>query len=401
MYQFVGETAPEDDDFSLVGDDSTAPFQFNITVPRKVGETLSLRALAKDVDGFESLPSAILDLEILEDQPPLASIIRPANDESVIIDGQDIEVVVEAIDDFGDDGIDRVVFYVNDVPVTTVRSSLSQQLGTADQDNLYAALLTPPEGVDGVVIHAIVFDNFGHSTRTTPVRVGLVEDTVKPDIDVLQPANLDIITGGEPLRVVVAVSDIGSDSERHVFADWVKEYQDVDGHWVALANTTQELLRNDTRDDGDLTPVSDPSNFFYVYLADFADGNILSRTQQRNERVRLTTRVVTDNHSVESVTHYEVGLPLSERRFLLPDAETLPSLTQQSLEAMSQSIYYTAVDQFVGENRTGAIVGAWSTIDPMRLERDLGNLLLVDYQEGVRGARTGLYLAVTHKGERQ
>ena len=80
------------------------------------------------------------------------------------------------------------------------------------------------------------------------------------------------------------------------------------------------------------------------------------------------------------MTHYEVGLPLSERRFLLPDAETLPSLTQQSLEAMSQSIYYTAVDQFVGENRTGAIVGAWSTIDPMRLERDLGNLLLVDYQ---------------------
>ena len=153
--------------FEEVGNDQAAPFQTHIQIPvGHVGEVLSFQAEATDIDGYVSPLSAVLNLTILADQPPTAEIVSPDNDESVIIEGQDIEVFVEAIDDLGIDGIDRVLFYLNDSPVDTVYNSYSETSGSFAQEHIYRALISPPEGASGFVIQAEVFDIMGHSTRT-------------------------------------------------------------------------------------------------------------------------------------------------------------------------------------------------------------------------------------------
>jgi len=128
LYRALGSTV-QDSDYKLVSQDEAAPFQFHVTVPvGHVGEVLSFRADAKDVDGYSSALSSARNLTILADEPPNATIVKPDNDESVIIEGQSIEVLVEAIDDLGIDGIDRVVFYVNDIPIQTAYNSSQSKI---------------------------------------------------------------------------------------------------------------------------------------------------------------------------------------------------------------------------------------------------------------------------------
>ncbi|HEY9199158.1 MAG TPA: Ig-like domain-containing protein, partial [Gammaproteobacteria bacterium] len=380
--------------YTQVGEDTAAPYQTHLTVPHgHVGETLSFRARATDIDGYQSGLSGILDLTIVADQPPSAQIVQPANDQSAVIDGQDVEVFVEALDDLGPDGIDRVVFYVNDRPVETAYNSYSDTTGSFAQEHIYRALISPPAGVDGFVIHAVVYDVVGHATRTQTVRIGQVEDTVAPIIELLSPADGDVLTSGEIVRAAVAVSDIGDDIRRQVRMQWLREAQNNDGTWTTLASAARTLHRDDTRESGDLTPVSDPDLHYYVYWDDFVDPAVLVREQGRNERVRIVTTVTTPNHEVSSESVYEVGLPVSERRYLSPLSPDpgghIPVATRQ----LAKSVYYTAVAQFQGEDRTNALLGAWSNVDPMRIEQDLGNL-----REDERGGdrivpRTGLFIA--------
>ena len=376
FYQAVGEI----DDatvYEVVGQDNAAPFQYHLTVPLgRVGQSISFRAVAKDVDGYSSDLSPARTLTILEDQPPTAAIIKPDNDESVIIDGQDIEVWVEALDDLGAEGIDRVVFYVNDVPVQTQYNSYSEVSGSAAQEHIYRAVIHPPQGAQGFVIHAVAFDVMGHSARTQTVRVGRIEDTVAPKLSVLYPMDGEILTTNESIRAVVSVEDIGSEQDRSVGMHFFREAQsETDGTWTVLAEEEVVLSRN----DAGISPSSDPDNHYYVYWADFVNGNVLTRTDGRNERLRIVTRVKTPNHTVEKVTHHEIGLPIDEQRFLLPCA---------NCEAAAQTVNYTAIDQYRGADRTGAMMAAWSTYSPMLLEPGLGNpYLLPGY------SRTGLFIA--------
>ncbi|MGD8913820.1 MAG: Ig-like domain-containing protein, partial [Candidatus Thiodiazotropha sp.] len=383
--------------FQEISNDQTAPFQTHIDVPLgHAGETLSFRAEATDIDGYVSPLSSVLNLTILEDQPPTAEIVKPDNDESVTIEGQEVEIFVEAIDDLGVDGIDRVVFYVNDEPLETVYNSYSQITGSYAQEHLYRALIAPPQGASGLVIQAEVFDVVGNSTRTQVVRIGKIEDTVAPDVDVLEPFDGEILTANETLRAVVAVSDIGVESERFVTMDWIREYQQADGTWSTIHSATRLLTSDATRGAGDTTPVSDPDNHYYIYWDDFLDSNLLIREQGRNERVRVVTRVTTPNHIVESETIHEVGLPIAERRFLLPYAPASDGTVSNGLKNTARSVYYTSVAQYQGENRTGALLGAWSNVDPMRLELGLGNLLQTEIapaNELHTAPRTGLFIA--------
>ena len=52
------------------------------------------------------------------------------------------------------------------------------------------------------------------------VRIGKIEDTVAPDLDLLEPFEGEILTANEAIRVVVAVSDIGVESDRKVMMEW-------------------------------------------------------------------------------------------------------------------------------------------------------------------------------------
>ncbi|MGH8373185.1 MAG: Ig-like domain-containing protein, partial [Gammaproteobacteria bacterium] len=394
---FQATDPKSDDDYKSVGVDNAAPFQFHLTVPPgSAGSVLSFKAQATDVDGYVSTLSEPLNLTVVPDQPPTAKIVKPDNDQSVIIDGQDLEVWVQADDDLGPDGIDRVVFSVNGTPVTTVYDSLSKQTGSANQEDIYKAVITPPQGASGFVVQATAYDVAGHATQTQEVRIGTVADTVAPKISVLGPLQGDVLTAGATVHAVVEVDDIGADSNRQVYLHWIREYQDGTGAWQTLATSDQQLLRDDTRAPGDTTPVSDPDNNRYIYWGDFADGNILTRGAGQNERVRVVAEVKTPNHDVTNVTTHEVGLPVSERRFLLPTkpAGSTPSSGER---AAAQSVYYTAVSQFQSDTQTGALLGAWSNVDPMRLEQGLGNALENDTTAGPGATypqpRTGLFIA--------
>jgi len=384
LFRAVGGES-EDAEYEKVGRDEAAPFQFHITVPQgRVGETLRFKAEAVDVDGYTSPLSAARGLTILADQPPVATITQPDNDESVIIDGQDIEVFVEAVDDLGISGIDRVVFYVNEVPVQTAYNSWSEVTGSAAQEHVYRALISPPEGARGFVIYAVAYDVLGQTGRTQTVRVGRIEDTVAPKLSVLAPADGDILTAGRAIRPVVAVADIGVAADRRVYMQFIREYQEAGGGaWITLFENEIELFRDDARSAGDATPVSDPDNHYYVYWADFVDGDILRRTAERNERVRTISRIVTPNHTVSRETVHEIGLPVSQRRYLLPAPGAFDK---------AKSVYYTAVDQFRGPDRTGALVAAWATQDPLRLEPAIGNLTLPEFEPEYL-PRTGLFIA--------
>ncbi|MCG8622710.1 MAG: hypothetical protein MJE68_12040, partial [Proteobacteria bacterium] len=222
-----------------------------------------------------------------------------------------------------------------------------------------------------------------------------MEDTVKPKLGMIQPFNGAIVTENRPLRVVAEVSDIGVESERLVNAEIIREYQDESGDWVVenpLHRTTIPLIRNDLRNPGDLTPVSDPDNHYYIYWADFVDGNVLTRSNNLNERLRIETTVSTQNHTVNTVTLHEVGLDISEKRFLYP-ADPVAN-NHLSLQQLADDVYYSAVDQFSSANQTGAMMAAWTRLDPMRQEQGLGNLGLQETKRDGTSltAWTGLFI---------
>ncbi|HEX6549757.1 MAG TPA: Ig-like domain-containing protein, partial [Gammaproteobacteria bacterium] len=396
--RLVQATNPKSvDDYKSVGTDNAAPFQFHLTVPQgSAGSVLSFEAQATDVDGYVSKISAPLDLTVVPDQPPTAKIVKPDNDQSVIIQGQDLDVWVQADDDLGPSGIDRVVFSVNGTPVSTVYDSYSKQTGSAAQEDIYRAVITPPEGSSGFVVQATAYDVAGHATRTQEVHIGTVADTVAPKVSELDPLQGDILTAGATVHAVVSINDIGADANRQVYLHWIREYQDDAGAWHTIATADQQLLRDDTRNPGDTTPVSDPDNNYYIYWGDFADGHILMRGTQQNERVRVVAEVKTPNHDVTSETTHEVGLPVSEKRFLLPakPGAASPSAGERTV---AQSVYYTAVSQFQSDTQTGALLGAWSNVDPMRLEQGLGVALENDTSNGAAAdhpqPRTGLFIA--------
>jgi len=397
LYQALGPAANVGE-YTLLREDPTSPFQFQLTVPvNNVGNTLSFQAQALDVDGYQSDRTFTLNLTILADQPPTAEIIKPDNDTSAIIDGQDIEIFVKAIDDLGRGGIEKVVFYVNDIPVFTAFNNYTDVAGGFAQENIYRALIPSPEGADGFVLQAEAFDVLGNSTRTQVVRIGKVEDTVKPELGSISPFDGEIITENRVVRLVAEVSDIGVESERIVSAQIIRESQDTAGNWVVLASENSDeiqLIRDDLRLSGDNTPVSDPDNFYYIYWADFVNGNVLTRSNALNERIRIVTTVTTENHTVTTETTHEVGRDISEKRFLYPADPDTYSDGVEALQAIADNVYYSAVDQFNDVDQTGAMIAAWTRLDPMRQEQALGNAGLEDIIKASDSGQTwtGLFI---------
>ncbi|MCW8997311.1 MAG: Ig-like domain-containing protein, partial [Kangiellaceae bacterium] len=393
LYRAINPSS--DEDYELIGEDAAVPFEFHTESGHRVGETLSFKAIAIDQDGYESDLSTALDLEIVKDLPPEAKIVKPNSDESVIIDGQQLEIFVEAKDDLGPEGIDRVVFYVNNTPVQTAFESYTEVAGVYAQETIYRAVVLPPEGVDGFVLQATVFDVLGQSTQTQVVRVGRIDDTVKPVLSVLNPLEQSILTTGETITPAVSIEDIGSESDRQVIQVWTREYQDALGNWITLSQREIELFRDDVNSGARGLPQSDPDNHYYIYWADFSDGNILRRGDGINERVKVVTSVNTPNHTAEQITIHEVGLPLAESRFLLPkDLEGEEPLVQERILETTKEIFYTAVEQYQSETKDGALVAAWSTVAPSKAElktssfasyADLGDIDQVPW--------TGVFLA--------
>ena len=304
---------------------------------------------------------SLLTLDINEDKAPTVSITKPSNDNAVIIDGQNIEVLAEAIDDLGPEGIDRVVFYVNGQPALVTTQSLTETTGSYAQQHTYRASIPAPEGVDGFVVKAVAYDVLGQPGESSEVLIGRIQDTVRPRIEVLSRPDGGVLTTAEPFRFIAGIEDVGPVDS--VYAELIREYQDPAGKWVPLAQSSLPLYRDDQRAEGDTTPISEPDNHYYVYWADFADGGILKREGMRNERVRAITTIETPAHTVKATTTYEVGEAFSRRQFIAP---------QDGDHSAGRGIHYGAVDQYRSDKRTGGMVAAWSTINPMFVEQGLG-----------------------------
>ena len=299
-----------------------------------------------------------------------------------MIDGEDVEVFVEAFDDLGPEGIDHVTFYVNGVPVSSTEQSYGQQVGSHAQDHVYRALIAAPAGVNGFTVQAIAYDVLGQAGESQIVRVGKLEDTVIPRLGVLYPIDKDVLTMGESLRAVVSIEDMGG-AISDVSMLWSREYQTEAGEWKVADQYPLKLFRDDGRANGDTTPVSDPDKHTFIYWADFSQGDVLRRTGLRNERLHVLTKVVTPNHTVTRDTYHEMGWPISERRFIAP---------QNGDQVSAKKVNYTAVDQYRALDRAGAMIAAWSTIDPLRIEQGLGLLSKTEALAGNAPARTGIFI---------
>lgn len=147
LYQAVDVGSGNADNYQLHSQDGASPFQFVLRAPQQVGAQVKLKAKATDVDGYQGALSDLTQLlEVVADLPPEVAIVQPANDESVIIDGEPIEVFVEAIDDLGEQGIDRVVVYVNSQPMATLYNPYSETDGAFGQESIYHAVIYPRPG---------------------------------------------------------------------------------------------------------------------------------------------------------------------------------------------------------------------------------------------------------------
>jgi len=127
----------------------------------------------------------------------------------------------------------------------------------------------------------------------------------------------------------------------------------------------RQPLPSDTRIDFE----EDADNQLYRYSATLIDDTVLTRSDLPNERLRVTTQVTTPEHTTVQVSIHEVGLAMESLTYFLPDAAAASSSTDALL---ANQPWYVAIDQFQSQQRTGALVGAWSSINPFQLEPLLG-----------------------------
>ena len=378
----------EDGTEQKLGVDAAAPFQFHYPVTDEVGQILSFKAKAKDIDGFWSELSQPFNIKVNENKPPVVTIIKPFNNSSSVIEGQSLEVTAEVFDDLGADGVSRVDFYLNDLLVETVYQSVETQGGGFALDHVYTAYIQLPEGLDGAVIQAVAIDNQGIEGASQPRFIKKISDTVKPKPYILSPASGDIVTikagNNGHIRLLMAVEDIGNPLDRHAYMRLIREQQDETGTWVTLDEDQVELLYNDSTLLA-TEPVSEPENFYYIHSYNYSNGRVFSHDDSGVQRVRIEAWVETtadkNPEVVEAIV--EVGMKFSRNYFIKPGAN--------ASNGTAKTVYYNAVSQYAGKEKSGALVASWSSLSPYNVEKDLGNFHYSDLQDDGMGAYTGVY----------
>ncbi|WP_198590469.1 Ig-like domain-containing protein, partial [Shewanella sp. 10N.286.52.B9] len=386
--------AQNDSDYVVVGTDSAAPFQFDQNAESLVvGSTVSYRAIATDQDGYESVLSTAKTFTIVADKAPEVTIIKPVNEQSHIISGNSIEVFAEVVDDLGVKGIDRVVFLMDDLPIATVSEAYKGD-GLSGVNNWYKATLFPAVDASGVAIQVVAYDKLNQAGFSQVIKLGVVEDTIEPEIVSVTPTSGDLLSGGETQLASVIIKDIGSISQRQVLQEWIREYQDNSGIWHSLASVEKELTYDDNRANELGLELGNPNHHSYLYWAEFSDGRILSHENKRAERVRIITRVVTNKHEVELETLHEVSLPISEHRFWLPsDGAKIEG--RSSPKDSAKQVYYSNLSQYGSIEEIQSLSGSWSTHSSLDI---LQNFSLYESNKSFDSdktpkAYTGLFLA--------
>ena len=369
-------------DAVLFGVDSAAPFNFHYEVNDSVGSQITFGARALDVDGnWSETDASGLTLNVAANKAPEIDIIKPSNNNSAIVEGESLEVIAEVADDLGNDGIERVDFYLNNVLVESSYQSIQTTSGGAAQDNQYQASVTLPEGIKGATLQAVVYDKQGLSTRSLPVNIAQVKDTVKPVVHILNPADGDIVTltgsvrDSDRVRLQVSVQDIGDPVKRSVTAILRKQvWNEADNDWddlVTKGASDDDVITLKLQEENDVQvgdPVSDPENFYYIYQADLSDGSVFSHNGNGVQRVLIEV-VVKESADDEAP---QIARAIIENGVGLSRAFHIrPSEPDNKYSATTGEVFYNAIGQYRAGNQSGDLVAAWSTGSPYGYEQDI------------------------------
>ncbi|MHB8876676.1 MAG: Ig-like domain-containing protein, partial [Myxococcaceae bacterium] len=168
------------------------------------GQSVTVQARAVDLAGHETW-SATTSVPVVADQPPRISITRPLTG-AVVFDGATVRIEASASDP--DDRVASVVFLVDGNRV----SQASSPAGIPGAPSLWAGSFVAPAGSGNrtFILTAVAIDGSGQQTVSDPVVIGTVQDTVAPLVQMVDPADLDVVTEGDAFTVsAVAVDNVG------------------------------------------------------------------------------------------------------------------------------------------------------------------------------------------------
>ncbi|MGE5243271.1 MAG: Ig-like domain-containing protein [Betaproteobacteria bacterium] len=188
----VQAAAPGQTDFSQ---------QFSITIPAGApsNSTITVQAAATDSAGGQSVPAAIT-LNVRDAARPTVAVQSPA-DNSLVLAGQNVDVVVDAADDVA---LSSVALVCN--PALAGCESRAIAPGVASSHQTFTVVLPPSLQAPQTVTLSIVATDTSGNTGTAS-RILRLADTVSPTITALESAtgSTRVVPGGTAtLRATVA-----------------------------------------------------------------------------------------------------------------------------------------------------------------------------------------------------
>ncbi len=166
-----------------------------------VGKQLTIRARAIDTAGHETW-SAPAHVTVSPDLPPTIQIKKPLPG-SLVFDGAAVRIQAEATDPDG--GVRQVAFFVDGRKVDTAFTTA----GIPGAPSTYAGSFFAPVGSGNrtFTLTAVATDSAGQETVSAPVVIGTVHDTVPPEVELVDPPDLDLVTEGENASLGAVAED--------------------------------------------------------------------------------------------------------------------------------------------------------------------------------------------------
>ena len=184
-------------DFAPIGSASAFPFTVNATLP--AGGSTTFRAIATDRFGNDG-PEAEAVVTVVSNQPPSISFTRIAPATGPLTNGQPFSLQVSAIDDV----------QVTNVTVVGLGSiSFATNFGNGSARLL--SFSVPSNAPSGGLLefHAQATDGLGAKSAEAVLAFQVI-DSVAPVLTLISPADNALLNPAQPLTLVVASSDNGS-----------------------------------------------------------------------------------------------------------------------------------------------------------------------------------------------
>jgi hypothetical protein len=185
-----------------VGRRYVLPYAF-VYVPDRAleGTQVTVQARAVDLAGNETW-SAAVPVPVVANQSPAVAITKPLSG-AVMFDGATMRI--EALASDPDEPVASVIFLVDGKRV----SSASAPAGIPGAPNLWVGNFVAPTGSGNrtFTLTAVAIDGAGQQTVSAPIVIGTVHDTVAPEVQMVEPADRDVVTEGETISVAAASAD--------------------------------------------------------------------------------------------------------------------------------------------------------------------------------------------------